>query len=188
VVPATVSALPTQLAPNVSLEIFSLVHGPSESSAFLITNGATSNSLLLFGDVEPSSISPLSQELNQAIWTRAAEEILQGTLGVIFLECSWRKGRPKEILYGHLSPEYFVEELAILAGIVCEDRGRKGCLSGLQVVIIHCKEDDEFGDSIRGVILDEVKSELRASGGEEWGVEIRVAEQGMRIGEFQLRF
>lgn len=78
---------------GLSASIVPLSHGihhqgsPYESSAFFVNNEATGRSLLIFGDVEPDSISGLS--LNKDIWTEAARRISEGRLSSMLIECSY---------------------------------------------------------------------------------------------------
>ena len=94
--------------------------GDYESSAFFIRHDPTGQEFLFFGDVSPDTLA--SKPHNIAVWRAAAPKI-PSTLSAIFIECSWPSGRPDELLYGHLSPEHFVHELAVLAGEVVALRG-----------------------------------------------------------------
>lgn len=87
--------------------------GVYESSAFFIRNDITSREFLFFGDVEPDTVSAKPRTRN--VWRVAAKKILALQLDTIFLECSWRNGRPQDLLFGHLSPAHVLEELNALA-------------------------------------------------------------------------
>lgn len=87
--------------------------GVYESSAFFIRNDITSREFLFFGDVEPDTVSAKPRTRN--VWRVAAKKILALQLDTIFLECSWRNGRPQDLLFGHLSPVHVLEELNALA-------------------------------------------------------------------------
>lgn len=108
------------LSPGLSVQLHEISHGSIShktytSTAFFVRNDLTSSEFLFFGDVEPDSIS--RQPRTRAVWSAAAERIVmkRGCLEWIFLECSYREGRRKEELFGHLSPEYVVEEMKALA-------------------------------------------------------------------------
>lgn len=58
-----------------------------ESSAFFIENEVTGRSFLIFGDVEPDSVS--GESWNRKIWEETARRIRGGVLNTIFLECSY---------------------------------------------------------------------------------------------------
>lgn len=82
-----------QPSEGLSVSIMPLSHGihhqgiSYESSAFFIDNDITNKSLLIFGDVEPDSVSGLS--LNRSIWTVAAQRITERRLDSILIECSY---------------------------------------------------------------------------------------------------
>ena len=89
-----------------------------ESSAFFIQDKKTKREILMFGDVEPDSVS-LSPR-NATIWTDAAPKIAAGRLAAIFIECSFDDSVPKENLFGHMQPRYIAEEMKYLAWAVVD--------------------------------------------------------------------
>jgi cAMP phosphodiesterases class-II len=93
--------------------------GDYESTAFFIRHDPTCQEFLFFGDVSPDSLceSESSEPQMIAVWRAAAPKI-PSKLSTIFIECSWPSGRSDEQLYGHLSPEHLVDELAALAAEV----------------------------------------------------------------------
>ena len=52
------------------------------------------------------------------MWKEAARKIHSGSLGAIFIECSYDSSQPDSALYGHLSPAHLIAELKILGGYV----------------------------------------------------------------------
>jgi 3',5'-cyclic-nucleotide phosphodiesterase len=96
--------------------------GDYESSAFFIRHDPSGKEFLFFGDVSPDSLT--SNPKTIAVWRAAAPKI-PTTLSTIFIECSWPSGRPDEQLYGHLTPEHLVDELAALAAEVAAVRTAK---------------------------------------------------------------
>ncbi|KIW84925.1 hypothetical protein Z517_00313 [Fonsecaea pedrosoi CBS 271.37] len=96
---------------------------PVSSSAFFIRNDATGNELLIFGDVEPDSVS-LSPR-NHIIWDDAAGKVASGMLKGIFIECSYDDSVRNEDLYGHLCPRHLVAELTFLGNCVMSRRKQK---------------------------------------------------------------
>jgi cAMP phosphodiesterase len=99
-----------------------------DSSASFIRDIATGKEVLIFGDVEPDSIS-LSPR-NIRVWQDAAPKIASGQLLGIFIECSYDDSRAIDMLFGHLTPRFLYEELRVLAGEVnavngIESPGRK---------------------------------------------------------------
>jgi cAMP phosphodiesterase len=122
--------------PDVSIKAMPVLHGKSdtlgdyESSAFFVRHDRTGQEFLFFGDVSPDSlVSASSKPKNIAVWRAAASKI-PATLSAIFIECSWPSGRPDELLYGHLSPEHLVDELAILAEQVVAARAAAAAAKG----------------------------------------------------------
>ena len=93
-----------------------------DSSAYFIRDVATGREVLIFGDVEPDSIS-LSPR-NKQVWSEAAPKIASGRLGGIFIECSFDNTITDDRLYGHLASRYLNEELKVLASEV-ENLGGK---------------------------------------------------------------
>lgn len=93
---------------------------PVSSSAFFIRNDATGHELLIFGDVEPDSVS-LSPR-NHIIWDDAASKIVTDSLKAIFIECSYDDSVRNEDLYGHLCPRHLIAELTFLANCVASRR------------------------------------------------------------------
>jgi cAMP phosphodiesterase len=91
-----------------------------DSSAYFIRDVKTGREVLMFGDVEPDSIS-LSPR-NGLIWQEAAPKIAAGNLAAIFVECSYDDSQPLDRLYGHLTPRFVAEEMANLATEVAHAR------------------------------------------------------------------
>ncbi|EFX00334.1 cyclic-AMP phosphodiesterase [Grosmannia clavigera kw1407] len=91
-----------------------------DSSAYFIRDVATGREVLMFGDVEPDSVSLSPRNIH--VWQEAAPKIAAGHLAAIFMECSYEDTHPVDRLYGHLTPHYVVEELASLAAEVEEAR------------------------------------------------------------------
>lgn len=87
-----------------------------DSSAYFIRDNATGREVLMFGDVEPDSVS-LSPR-NYGIWQEAAPRIASGNLTAIFIECSFDNSRTDDRLFGHLTPRYILQELRVLAAAV----------------------------------------------------------------------
>lgn len=84
-----------------------------DSSAYFIRDMITGTEALIFGDVEPDSLS-LSPR-NMKVWTDAAPKIVSGRLRGIFIECSYDDSQTDDRLYGHMTPRFLIEELKALA-------------------------------------------------------------------------
>ncbi|KAI8951716.1 cAMP phosphodiesterase class-II [Xylaria longipes] len=87
-----------------------------DSSAYFIRDNTTGREVLMFGDVEPDSIS-LSPR-NIGIWREAAPRIANGNLAAIFIECSYDDSQSDDLLFGHLTPRYVIREMQALAAAV----------------------------------------------------------------------
>lgn len=103
-------------------------HSPTEmpcvydSSSYFISDVETGVEVLIFGDVEGDSISLHPRNLR--IWQEAAPKIVAGKLKAILIECSYDDSRPVERLFGHLTPEFLVQEIGVLAEEVRGARAR----------------------------------------------------------------
>jgi cAMP phosphodiesterase len=99
-------------------------HCVIDSTAYFIRTESTlttpKREVLIFGDVEPDSIS-LSPRTAQ-IWAEAAPKIAAGILTGIFIEVSYTNAQADAVLFGHLAPRHLLEELQVLAGMVKECR------------------------------------------------------------------
>lgn len=87
-----------------------------DSSAYFIQEQASRREVLIFGDVEPDSISLSPRNLH--VWQEAAPKIAAGHLAAIFIECSYDDSQSNDRLFGHLKPVFIMEELRVLAGEV----------------------------------------------------------------------
>ncbi|KAF2120068.1 cAMP phosphodiesterases class-II-domain-containing protein [Lophiotrema nucula] len=95
-----------------------------DSSVFFIrtepTAGHHCREVLIFGDVEPDSVSLSPRTAH--IWAEAAPKIASGVLTGIFIECSYNNTQGDAVLYGHLAPRHLITELQNLAEMVKEAR------------------------------------------------------------------
>jgi cAMP phosphodiesterase len=97
---------------------------PVSSSAFFIRNDATGDELLIFGDIEPDTVS--SAPRNHIVWDDAASKFVAGHLKAIFIECSYDDSVRDADLYGHLCPRHLVAELRFLANCVISVKKQLG--------------------------------------------------------------
>lgn len=122
------------------------------STAVFVKDEETEREFLFFGDVEPDSVS--RTDLNRRVWAAAAPKILDRTLDTMFIECSYSSSQPRELLFGHLSPPFLMDELDVLADEVRQqetaatigardpDEGSELLpLEGVTVVIMHIKDE-----------------------------------------------
>jgi hypothetical protein len=94
-----------------------------ESSAFFLRDLRTGCEIIVFGDVEPDSVSMGTN--NRRVWEAAAPKIVTGKLRAIFIECSYNDSTDDSYLYGHMCPRHLVFELSVLANRVLELREAK---------------------------------------------------------------
>ncbi|THC98284.1 hypothetical protein EYZ11_002217 [Aspergillus tanneri] len=92
------------------------------SSAFFIRENKSGKEIIIFGDVEPDTVS--LEPRNQRVWSSAAPKFVSGNLRAIFIECSLDDSVPDEALYGHLCPRHLVAELKVLANYVENEKSR----------------------------------------------------------------
>ncbi|KAL2123429.1 hypothetical protein VTJ04DRAFT_3884 [Mycothermus thermophilus] len=117
-----------------------------ESSVYFLRSMDTGREILMFGDVEPDSIS-LSPR-NRQVWREIAPKIVAGDLAAIFIECSFDNSQPVDRLFGHLSPRFIVEEMRALAEEVAAVRNPTSGESGLadSATDNHNKKRKRVGD------------------------------------------
>jgi cAMP phosphodiesterase len=96
-----------------------------DSTAFFVKDQSSGREVLIFGDVEPDSLS-LSPR-TASVWAEAAPKIAAGTLPGIFIECSFDDTQSDPTLFGHLAPRHLIDELKVLAAKVeaCRQAKRK---------------------------------------------------------------
>lgn len=107
------AATPTNLQHSQSYGHQSDMMRPIDSSAFFLRDDHTGFEVLIFGDVEPDSLS-LSPR-NSQVWSDAASKFAAGVLTGILIECSYDDSQSDETLFGHLAPRHLIAELKTLA-------------------------------------------------------------------------
>jgi len=100
-----------------------------DSSAFFIRDEESGHEILVFGDVEPDSISLIPRTAR--VWADAARKIVAGTLSAIFIECSYDDSQSDDTLFGHLAPRHLIAELQVLANEV--GSVRRGSSASIEV-------------------------------------------------------
>ena len=86
--------------------------------AFFLRDDHTGSEVLIFGDVEPDTLS-LSPRTAQ-VWADAAPKVASGLLKGILIECSYEESQSDDTLFGHLAPRHVIAELRLLADKVDE--------------------------------------------------------------------
>jgi 3',5'-cyclic-nucleotide phosphodiesterase len=113
------------------VKTFPLSHvNPYESTAFLIRNN--DDYVLYLGDTGPDAVEK-SNNLKE-LWTSVAPLIQNKQLKGIFIEVSFPNEQPDQLLFGHLTPKYLMDELHKL-----EKMAGQNSLNGFKIVITHLK-------------------------------------------------
>ena len=100
-------------APASAIDNLNSMYHPVDSSAFFIRNDETGQEIIVFGDIEPDSVS--MHPRNHVVWDDAAPKFAAGILKAIFIECSYDDSVRDGDLYGHLCPRHLVAELSFFA-------------------------------------------------------------------------
>ncbi|KAL8693433.1 MAG: hypothetical protein Q9218_001743 [Villophora microphyllina] len=87
-----------------------------DSAAYFLRDEHTGKEVLIFGDVEPDSVS--MNPRTARVWQDAATKLAAGLLTGILIECSYDNSQSDSMLFGHLTPRHLVAELRTLAGMV----------------------------------------------------------------------
>ena len=82
------------------------------STAFLLESGG--DGILYFGDTGPDAVEKGTRMGD--VWTAVAERVKQQRLKAIVIEVSYTSDRPDNLLFGHLTPRWLLEELRKLDG------------------------------------------------------------------------
>jgi 3',5'-cyclic-nucleotide phosphodiesterase len=143
---------------------FPLSHGGGESTAFLIESDG--DGILCFGDTGPDAVEK-SSRLGD-VWAAVAERARQKRLKAIVIEASYTSDRPDDLLFGHLTPRWLLEELRKL-----DRRAGGNALKDLPVVVSHIKYS-----LTREQPQAQMLRELQA--GNDLGVRFVIPEQGRR--------
>ncbi|HET6221882.1 MAG TPA: 3',5'-cyclic-nucleotide phosphodiesterase, partial [Dongiaceae bacterium] len=143
---------------------FPLAHGGVESTAFLLESGG--DGILCFGDTGPDAVEKGTRLAD--VWAAVAERVKQKRLRAIIIEVSYTSDRPDNLLFGHLTPRWLMEELRKLDGLA----GGKA-LKDLPVVVSHIKYSLTKEQPQRQLL-----QELEAAN--DVGVRFVIPEQGSR--------
>ncbi|KAI4259042.1 MAG: hypothetical protein LQ352_000939 [Teloschistes flavicans] len=89
-----------------------------DSAAYFLRDEHTGKEVLIFGDVEPDSVS--LNPRTARVWQDAATKLAAGLLTGIIIECSYDNSQTDSMLFGHLTPRHLLAELRVLAGMVSD--------------------------------------------------------------------
>ena len=125
---------------NTAMQVtaYPLAHGGIESTAFLIQS--QQDAVLCLGDTGADAVEgkPRLAELWRAVGPLVAAHRLKG----IIIEVSYPSERPRNLLFGHLTPALLFAELEQLETAV----GGKGALGGLPLIVSHIKPSASGAD------------------------------------------
>jgi 3',5'-cyclic-nucleotide phosphodiesterase len=163
----------SDLAPGVATQLkdtamsvtaFPLSHGGMESTAFLLESDG--QGILCFGDTGPDAVEK-GTRLGD-VWTAVADRVKQKRLKAIVIESSYTSDRPDNLLFGHLTPRWLLQELRALDRLA-----GGGALKDLPVVVSHIKYSLTKEQPQKQML-----QELEA--GNDMGVRFLIPEQGSR--------
>lgn len=130
---------------GLKLTAFPLSHPVPSAAAWLHNNSGYS--ILYLGDTGPDSVEG-SKHLEN-LWKAVAEDLKTDKLKAIFIEVSFANAQPDTLLFGHLTPNYLVEELQQLASFAGEES-----LKDFPIVVTHIKPDGESMEVIKKELQD----------------------------------
>ena len=140
------------------------------STAFLIRS--ETKYVLYIGDTGADQIE--KSDKMEKLWSHVAPIIKDRNLTAIFIECSFTNKRPDNILYGHLTPRWLLQELNNLSTKV-GNRNLTKEISGLPVVITHIKSDPKSSVNAKKIIYSELTENNNL------GVRFIIPEQGDKL-------
>lgn len=148
---------------TMKVRAFPLSHvNPFESTAFLIKNGE--DYALYLGDTGPDAVEK-STNLRD-LWTTIAPLVKNKQLKGIFIEVSFPNEQPDKFLFGHLTPNYLMQEMHVL-----EELSGKDTLKGFKIIITHLKPPTKN--------ITKIKEQLKSQN--DLGLKIIYPEQGKRF-------
>lgn len=116
---------------SLSVTAFQLSHSnPYKSTAFLVHNGSAC--LLYLGDTGADTMEHADNL--QLLWQHMAPLIKEKKLKAIFIEVSFDNSQPEKLLFGHLTPTLFIQEMNKLANLAGME-----AIKNFPVVITHEK-------------------------------------------------
>ena len=147
---------------EMELTAYPLSHSNLTSTAFLLKS--KDDYLLYLGDTGPDEIEK-SQNLNK-LWQTIAPLVKSHQLKAIMIEVSFPNEQPDKSLFGHLTPKWLMQELAVLGNYCGAD-----ALKSFNIVVTHVKPPVDH--------ILKIKQQLKA--GNTLGVKLLFPEQGKPI-------
>jgi 3',5'-cyclic-nucleotide phosphodiesterase len=158
----------SQSITDTSLKVtaFSLSH-PLESTAFVIETDQ--DLFVYFGDTGPDEIE--KQGKLKVLWQYLAEQLKEKHLRALVIEVSFANQQPDNRLFGHLTPEWLIQELTEFHTLI-EDKAK---IKDLQVVISHIKYSMKNGPDPK----EQIRQQLEQAN--SLGFKFVLATQGQRL-------
>lgn len=151
---------------NLTVTAFSLSH-PLESTAFVIESN--NDMFVYFGDTGPDDVE--KQGKLNAIWEYLAQQMKSKVLRGMVIEVSFPNKQPDNLLFGHLTPKWLMQELTRFHAMV----ENKAQLTNMNIVISHIKYSLKAGEDPRVTIKRELNEANRL------GFTFTLAEQGQSL-------
>lgn len=165
-----VDLVPQQQTPiqntNLTVTAFSLSH-PLESTAFVIESN--NDLFVYFGDTGPDDVE--KQGRLNTIWEYLAQQMKSKVLRGMVIEVSFPNKQPDNLLFGHLTPKWLMQELTRFHAMV----ENKAQLTNMNIVISHIKYSLKAGEDPRVTIKRELNEANRL------GFTFTLAEQGQSL-------
>ena len=158
----------SQTITDTSLKVtaFSLSH-PLESTAFVIEKDQ--DLFVYLGDTGPDQVE--KQGKLKALWQYLAQQLKDKHLRALVIEVSFTNQQPDNLLFGHLTPKWFIQELTQFHTLI-DDKSK---IKDLQVIISHIKYTMKNGPDPR----EQIKQQLDQAN--ILGYKFVFATQGQRL-------
>lgn len=148
---------------EMTVQAYQLSHvNPYLSTAFLVKSG--DSYVLYLGDTGADEIEK-STQLHK-LWTRIAPLIKAGQLKAILLEVSFPNEQAENLLFGHLTPKLFFQELNNLSALTDSES-----MKAVSIVVTHVKPPE--------TAIKTIKKQLKL--GNTMGLKLIFPEQGRLI-------
>lgn len=158
----------SQSIKDTSLKVtaFSLSH-PLESTAFVIEKDQ--DLFVYLGDTGPDQVE--KQGKLKALWQYLAVQLKEKHLRALVIEVSFANQRPDNLLFGHLTPKWLMQELTQFHALI-EDKSK---IEDLPVIISHIKYTLKNGPDPK----EQIKQQLNQAN--PLGFKFILVNQGQRL-------
>lgn len=151
---------------TMTLTPYALAHGGIESTAFLVSE-RKGDAVLCLGDTGADAVE--GKPALAALWKAVGPLVARKALKAIIIEVSYPSERPRNLLFGHLTPALLLTELRALEAAA----GGKGSLKGLPLIVSHIKPSLKSDDP--GKVIAQ-----QLAAGNDLGLRIVIPQQGQR--------